>query len=390
MIKMLGRTRELSVHLASLRRFGLMRWAIVLAIIAIAALSLGRYISISLISAWRWFHLNRDDVVPLGTLSGAAAVAWAALRQAKTSSMRHEEQTEADRQRRITESFSKATEQMGNDKLPVRVGGVYTMERISRESPEDYWPAMETLTAFARENARWKDPDTDTSDAADGYCLTQSRQPGESGIPIDIGAVLAVICRREKGNYERERRMGWRFDLRGIQLARAQLSGAHLEGIDLRSAHLEGANLSYACLDNADLRSAHLEGVNLSYAHLNGARLRNAHLKCAFLANAHLEGADLAGAHLEGASLAGAHLEGAVLASANLEGASLWGVFAQRALVQNAHLGGASLVGAHFEGANLLHVTGVSNQIAEVHGDAKTTLPDDVERPAHWPSISLS
>jgi hypothetical protein len=54
----------------------------------------------------------------------AVTAAWVAL-------MRHYAQTEADRQRRITESFSKAVEQLANDKLEIRLGGIYTLERIS-------------------------------------------------------------------------------------------------------------------------------------------------------------------------------------------------------------------------------------------------------------------
>ena len=58
------------------------------------------------------------------------------------------------RRRRITESFSKATEQFGSDKLEVRLGGIYTLERISQGSPSDYWTVMENLTAFIRERTR--------------------------------------------------------------------------------------------------------------------------------------------------------------------------------------------------------------------------------------------
>jgi hypothetical protein len=87
------------------------------------------------------------------TAAGAALLAWAALRQAQTASERHQEQTNADRQRRITESFAKAVEQLGSDKLEVRLGGIYSLERISKESPDDYWTVMENLTAFVR-NAR--------------------------------------------------------------------------------------------------------------------------------------------------------------------------------------------------------------------------------------------
>ena len=75
--------------------------------------------------------------------------------QAKTAAERHKEQTDADRERRITESFAKAVEQLGDDKLEVRLGGIYTLERIARESERDYWPIMETLTAYVRERAPW-------------------------------------------------------------------------------------------------------------------------------------------------------------------------------------------------------------------------------------------
>src|SRR3984885_12962700 len=77
------------------------------------------------------------------TAAVAAVAAWIAL-------MRHFAQTDADRERRVTESFSKAVEQLANDKIEVRLGGIYTLERISRESPDDYWTIMETLTAFVR------------------------------------------------------------------------------------------------------------------------------------------------------------------------------------------------------------------------------------------------
>jgi hypothetical protein len=61
---------------------------------------------------------------------------------------------QSDLQRRITENFSKAIEQLGSDKIEVRLGGIYSLERISKESLDDYWMAMENLTAFVRERSR--------------------------------------------------------------------------------------------------------------------------------------------------------------------------------------------------------------------------------------------
>jgi hypothetical protein len=64
-----------------------------------------------------------------------AAVAMVAL-------MRHFAQTEADQRRRITESFIKAVDQLASDNLEERLGGIYTLERISKHSPGDCWTVM--------------------------------------------------------------------------------------------------------------------------------------------------------------------------------------------------------------------------------------------------------
>lgn len=60
---------------------------------------------------------------------------------------------EAANQKQITERFSKAIEQLGSDKPEVILGGIYTLERIARDSAPDQWTIMEVLTAFVRQNA---------------------------------------------------------------------------------------------------------------------------------------------------------------------------------------------------------------------------------------------
>ena len=152
---------------------------------------------------WDGYRANREHLIPWATLIAASVVAWAALKQAKIANrnaetamrqaeiarLRHEEQTKADLQRRITESFTKAIEHLGSDNLQVRLGGIYTLERISRESELDYWPVMETLTGFVRERARWKD---------EMSALPRIDVHHGHGPPTDIAAaVLTVINRRD-------------------------------------------------------------------------------------------------------------------------------------------------------------------------------------------------
>ena len=100
-----------------------------------------------LIADWKPYSKHYQAFAPIFALAAGLAIAGVTL-------MRHFAQTEADRQRRITESFSKAIEQLGSDKLEVRLGGIYALERISQESPQDHWTVMENLTAFVRERTR--------------------------------------------------------------------------------------------------------------------------------------------------------------------------------------------------------------------------------------------
>jgi uncharacterized protein YjbI with pentapeptide repeats len=367
-------------------------------------------------------HANLINPI-LGGL-GALLLIYAAIRQARTateqaetSRKRHEAQTKADLQRRITESFSKAIEQLGSDKLEVRLGGIYALERISQESDEDYWTVMENLTAFVRERtqrteAEWPLMARDQRISARAYLLWEKagRPEGRSEEfwreaarlekdlerpATDIATVMTVISRRSEHHRTLETRDERRFDFSRAILRWANLAGAHLEGSDLSwahlqsaslsRAHLQGAFLSWAHLEGASFRGAHLEGADLSGAHLQGATLRRTDLKRAFLTGAFLQGADLKEANLERAFLQGAHLEGADLSGAHLQGATLATAHLEQAALGGAQLEGIFLNRAHLEGADLSRVEGLTQErIDPAYGDAATKLPEGLTRPAHW------
>ena len=80
---------------------------------------------------WSAYKDDPDTFTPFFTPIGALLVGLAAFGQWRTARLRHEEQTTADRQRRITESFAKAVEQLGSDKLEVRLGGIYSLVAVS-------------------------------------------------------------------------------------------------------------------------------------------------------------------------------------------------------------------------------------------------------------------
>ncbi len=321
---------------------------------------------------WSAYISKPEIFTPFFTPIAALLAGLAAFGQWRTARLRHEEQTNADRRRRIIESYSKAVTQLASDKLEERLGGIYTLESISKESLDDYWTVMETLTAFVRERSQRNERERTAIGLEEriskrAYFLWEKNNRPQGGDfrrqaevleklgeppATDIAAVLSVIKRRSDVSQKRERVNGWHLDLSGAVLKQAYLAGAHLEGANLVVAHLERAGLDDAHLEEASLYGAHLEEAILGGAHLEGASLGAAHLEEANLVVAHLEGAFLSGAHLEGAVLSGAHLEGATFAAA--EG-----------LIADA--------------------TGLSEeQLAEAHGDAATRLPAGLTRPAHW------
>lgn len=246
-------------------------------------------------SWWEWYGANRDKVIPLlaplatvfgalATLAVGAFVVRAALEQASVARLRHEAQTRADFQRRITESYAKAVEQLGSDKIEVRLGGIYTLERISRESPDDYWTVMEILCAFVRERARWKAADAGSVETVARFYEKPAASGGKLVRPAtDIAAVLAVIVRRDENNRWRERENGWWLDF---------------SGADLRGADLTGANF-----DEADFSDAHLEKANFVSAQINGTIFTNTHLEMAKFVIANADRANFDSAYLDGVDL---------------------------------------------------------------------------------------
>ena len=54
----------------------------------------------------------------------------------------------------ITERFTRAVNQLGSRKIEIRLGGIYALERISKESDKYYWIVMKILTAYVRTNSQ--------------------------------------------------------------------------------------------------------------------------------------------------------------------------------------------------------------------------------------------
>ena len=173
-------------------------------------------------------------------------------RRAVEAAQRTVELTE---QGQVTDRYSKAIEQLGSDKLDVRLGGIYALERIARDSPRDLPTIMEVLAAFVREHSHEQWPPAKSDGAP----------PPKRAIRPDVQAALTVIGRRDATHDTRPIDLSY-AELPEAKLphdaglAEAKLSHAVLTGMDLIGQNLSGADLTDANLTNADLTGAWWRG----------------------------------------------------------------------------------------------------------------------------------
>lgn len=67
-----------------------------------------------------------------------------------------QETLQVNTRQQTSERFVKATEQLGNDKPDVRLGGIFALEQLARDSPSDHPAVFDVLTAFAEAESRYR------------------------------------------------------------------------------------------------------------------------------------------------------------------------------------------------------------------------------------------
>ncbi|WP_406360299.1 pentapeptide repeat-containing protein [Streptomyces sp. NBC_00715] len=222
----------------------------------------------------------------------------------RETQQRDQKQTELTREGQVTGRYVEAIKLLASKELHERLGGIYSLERIMKDSARDRTTVVEVLAAFARTrldgNAPELRPDV-VSISGDGTNLVVIQSIAE-----DIRAALDVLGR----NWGTHHGL---IDLRSVNLREWDARELNLTGARLTGAVLPDALLEGVLLDDADLRRA-----QLPRAHLVDSRMRRVDLREAVLTGADLEGADLQGAKLNGAnfesaSLIGANLDHAIL-----------------------------------------------------------------------------
>lgn len=185
------------------------------------------------------------------------------------------DQYKLSQQSAITDRYAKAVEELdSSDKIDVRIGGIYLLERLANDSPPD--PRSDdsiantvyaVLAAFVRTHAP--------------VSSCPAKDAMGNVVPADIQTALTVIGRRD------ESKLGTSYR---IDLSRTCLSGADMLKADIYHVDFDEANLSYASLglahgDNPQFTAADLAGVNMEDITCEDAQFEDADLAGAFIEN---------------------------------------------------------------------------------------------------------
>jgi Pentapeptide repeats (8 copies) len=223
-------------------------------------------------------------------------------------------QVQVSRQGQITDRFSKALDQIGHPKdANTRLGGIFALERIAKESEQDRVSIAQIIASFARAHAHWKGTPRSgkspcparqeykdiasesimevRSPDVQGAITVLGREPLAEDTPAFLHEINTPLADFNDAHFKKAR-------FRGANLLSARMVDAHFEGalFDTEDGGYCNAHLELIIARRVSFQDANLEG-----AYLYQANLRDANLSRTDLRNADLREADLTGAILKDA-----------------------------------------------------------------------------------------
>lgn len=300
----------------------------------------------------RWEEIRNSLIVAVAGL-GAPFLVWRTWLAAR--------QTALNQETHYTDLFTKAVEQLGADKtskrrnedgaieetteanIEVRMGAIFALERIARESQKDYGPIVETLSAYIVHN-------TQTAHAAG------VEKPADRP---DIMAALRVLCRRKHE---------WDTDKIRPVLDHGCFQGATLLGLkfinfSMCDVDFQGANFTgHDCENETLIYKSEISRSNFYKAILSYLKVIESKVYFIKL--------------YDGEDHKINFFRSNVFMSGKINGD---GLFFRR----------ANVCGSIAYNVNYL-LESDNEYLNDAFGDAATQIPEELERPAHWAKTVLT
>jgi hypothetical protein len=299
-------------------------------------------------------------LVQLFYTSRTLAATESNIEQSRQATLKREE---IDRDGQIADRYSRAVEQLANEMPTIRLGGIYALEQIAKDSQKHHWTAMEILTAFLRQQAAGR---------MRRYIELQSLREGIQSISFEqqsdelkqehfdrtiegseatvlTRTVLEVLGRRTLAH---EESIDIRLDLSYVAIFDLGIADWHFE-----RALFVSCNMSRVRLDNTFCQNAQFLNAQMKDMHAVGAYFQDADFT-----SANLDGARLIRCHFDSTILLGADLPGAIIVGGDspcqrtLQKSSFRSSLLRDAQFINVYADGADFTGATFDRTTLQNV----------------------------------
>jgi hypothetical protein len=258
----------------------------------------------------------------LGGIGGLILLVVQIIRAIKFSSQVKEERR-SNISRETLDQYVKAVEQLKDESITVKLGGIYSLEKIMNSPDKEVQSYHDTIIELLCSYVRGKTPFY-LSELCDN-----KKEKLFKILDMDIHTILTVLGRRKN---------------KEIEKVNINLSQTNLFNANFTKAYFKNAILNYVFLDQAKLNGSHLENANLEGSSLEMIILNEAHLENTNLIGASLKNARLEGAYLNDATLIGTQFQNADLNGTNFENAVLRSVFLEKSNISKANFKNIKLV----------------------------------------------
>jgi hypothetical protein len=270
-------------------------------------------------SAPTYQETTRNFLLAFASAFGAPFLvwrAWVAHQQARAAA----EQARVALENHVTGIFAKSVELMGYERevqipqaggasvvrtvpnIEARLGAIYSLERILRESEKDQRAILETLCAYIRENSPLEVPE----DEAEASVFWQGGTLIRGTRRKDVQAAITVVGRRpptarESLDFKNTNLVGYDFSGRNFDqgdFSRAFMNGTNLTGTSFSSCTFSNTFVKNSQVKDTKFHLSLFEDCDFTNAELDGADFRSAtfldtDLRKARITKIHLEGANL-------------------------------------------------------------------------------------------------